>query len=305
MATLSILIITYNRPDDLLALLKDIDQQEASQEYLKEVLILNNASTVSYKPVEDFINNHKNIPITYIPHNENLGVARGRNFLIDKATGKYILMIDDDMEFGSRDAIKTMAVLFEQPQYIENNTAIITLNTFYYSTRQRQDSAFPHKNLKEYGDKHWFLTYYFAGGAHIVKKEVFDKVGIYPVNFFYGMEEYDFSYRIIDAGYTLAFDDSVLLLHKESPTGRVPNKEKLSMMWVNKSKVAWRYLPKKYFYSTAFMWGLQYLKKTGFNLPGFFKSWLKIFKIPATETRNPISETSIQYLHKVQARLSY
>jgi hypothetical protein len=76
-------------------------------------------------------------------------------------------------------------------------------------------------------------------------------------------------------------------------------------MWLNKSKVAWRYLPKKYFYSTAFMWSLQYLKETSFNLDGFYNGWKKIFTISSTEKRTPIKQTTIDYLRKVKARLWY
>jgi len=49
--SISILIITYNRPDDLLELLQSIRMQKDISS-LKEVLVLNNASTVSYAAVE-------------------------------------------------------------------------------------------------------------------------------------------------------------------------------------------------------------------------------------------------------------
>jgi hypothetical protein len=95
------------------------------------------------------------------------------------------------------------------------------------------------------------------------------------------------------------------MLHKESPAGRKPKKEKLQMMWLNKSKVAYRYLPKIYFYSTAVMWSLQYLKETGFHLPGFFSGWGKLFAIPGKEKRTPINKKTFQYLKQVNARLWY
>jgi hypothetical protein len=95
------------------------------------------------------------------------------------------------------------------------------------------------------------------------------------------------------------------MLHKESPLGRKPIREKVEMMWVNKSKVAWRYLPKKYFYSTAFLWSMQYLKETGFNLQGFINGWKKILTISSKEKRSPIEKNTMDYLRKVKARLWY
>jgi GT2 family glycosyltransferase len=305
MAALSILIITYNRPIDALALLENLNEQQNMLHHVKEILLLNNASTESYATIEQFISNHTELPVQYIVHDKNLGVAGGRNFLIKRAKGDFLLVLDDDVVFEKNNAIEKVATLFSQPRFIENNTAVITLNIFYYDTDERQPSAFPHKDIENYKDKPWFFTYYFTGAAHLMKRALFDKTGFYPEDFFYGMEEYDLSYRVLNTGYTLAYDDSVKVLHKESPTGRVSNATKLGMMWLNKSKVAWRYLPKKYFYSTAFMWSLEYLKKTGFNINGMFTILSKILSIPKTEKRFPISEKSLQYLKSNKARLWY
>jgi GT2 family glycosyltransferase len=168
-----------------------------------------------------------------------------------------------------------------------------------------QKNGLPHKRYEEYKSKSFFETYFYAGGAHAIKRDVIEKLGKYPDDFFYGMEEYDLAYRILDAGYSIVYSDKIVMLHKESPLGRKPKKEKLQMMWVNKSKVAWRYLPKKYFYSTSFMWSLQFLKETGFNLSGFFNGWKKIFNIPRSERRTTIKQSTMDYLRKVKARLWY
>jgi GT2 family glycosyltransferase len=150
-----------------------------------------------------------------------------------------------------------------------------------------------------------FLTYYFTGAAHLIKREVFKECGLYPTDFFYGMEEYDLSYRVLDKGYSIGYSNSITFLHKESPLGRKPKNEQIKMMWVNKCKVAFRYLPVKYFYTTAIMWSFEYLKKTGFDLKGWFKGWMQILRIQQTEERTPIKETALEYLKKVEARLWY
>jgi len=51
-------------------------------------------------------------------------------------------------------------------------------------------------------------------------------------------------------------------------------------MWVNKSKVAWKYLPLRFFYTTAILWSLEYMKKSGWHVGGFFKGWGEIIRIP-------------------------
>jgi GT2 family glycosyltransferase len=119
------------------------------------------------------------------------------------------------------------------------------------------------------------------------------------------MEEYDLGYRIIDAGYSIVYSDRVTMLHKESPLGRKTKKEKQAMLWINKSKVAWRYLPIPYYISTSVMWSLEYLRKTGFDIIGWFKGWFSVLGIPGKEKRSPISDASLRYLNENEARLWY
>lgn len=302
---ISVLIITYNRPEDTLALLESLKAQEKLNNYAGEILLLNNASTVAYNKVEEFIEANPEMQIEYIPSKENLGVAKGRNFLIQKAKCPYLLVVDDDIEFPDTNALQVLSQLFSKKQYVENNTAVITLDIFYYENKERQRSAFPHKKYDKYVGKNWFLTSTFSGGANIIKKEVFEEVGYFPEDFFYGMEEYDLSYRIIGAGYTLAYDNSVKVYHKESPLGRVPTKEKLAMMWYNKSVVAWKYLPNRYFYSTALMWTFEYLRKTKFDVVGAIRNLKKIRKIPKLEPKNKINQAALNFLKTVEARLFY
>jgi GT2 family glycosyltransferase len=182
---------------------------------------------------------------------------------------------------------------------------IAAFKVYYHSTKEMQVNAFPHKQFEQRKDLHQFDTYYFSGCAHAIRRSVFDSVGYYPENFFYGMEEYDLSFRTLKAGFKIIYDDRVVVLHKESPHGRISNKDKLRSMWVNKTKVAWKYLPKKYFYSVALLWSFQYLKKTGADFKGWIKGWKQIRRISSSEQRTPITSKNISYLDKVQARLWY
>lgn len=304
-ANLSILIITYNRPEDTLDLLKNMSQQEDYSESVGEVLLLNNNSSTSYHIVDEFIAEHPEMRINFINHSENLGVARGRNFLIQQAKFPYLLVLDDDVLFDTTTAFKQANYLFEEELFAQNNVAVIMLNVFYHATKERQKSAFPHKKFEKYKDQHQFLTYYFIGAAHLMRRELFDKTGLYPEDFFYGVEEYDLSYRILENGYRLAYDDSIKVYHKESPAGRITNTQKLKMLWYNKSVVTWKFLPKKFFYTTTLLWSFFFLKQSNFKVITFFKTWKEIFAIRKKYTRKPIGQDALDYLQKTEARLWY
>ncbi len=288
----------------MLDLLKNISQFDKAEELLEEVIIVNNASIANYAEVKQFIDTTPSIPFRYYDAPENLGVARERNFAIQKGAAPIIIMLDDDAVLQNKDCLVNLVKEFEISN-TERPKAIVSFKVLYYDTLEMQVNALPHKKYRQYKDKPFFETYYYAGGAHAIKREVIEKIGFYPNDFFYGMEEYDLSYRILDAGFCIVYCDKIIMLHKESPLGRKPKEEKLRMMWVNKSKVAYRYLPKSFFYSTAFMWSLQYLKVTGFNVKGFLKGWREVFIIPRSEKRNFVKPATMAYLRKVKARLFY
>lgn len=288
----------------MLELLQNIATMDDADKLLEEIIIVNNDSTDDYSRVKNFIQNNQQLPYRYFDAPENLGVARGRNFAIKKGRAPIIIMLDDDAVLQNKDCLVNLVEEFETKN-TERPKAIVSFKVLYYDTLQMQQNALPHKRFNEYKDKSFFETYFYAGGAHAVKRELIEKLGLYPEDFFYGMEEYDLSYRVLEAGYTIVYSDKIVMLHKESPQGRKPKEEKLRMMWVNKSKVAYRYLPNKYYYTTAWMWSFQYLRMTGFNLKGYFKGWKEIRAISKTEQRKPVNAATLTYLKKLKARLWY
>ena len=288
----------------MLELAENISQLDRAAELLEEVIILNNCSTEDYSKVRAFVKSTPHIPFKYFAAPENLGVTKGRNYALGKGSAPIVIMLDDDAVLQNKDCLVNLLAEFENHN-TERPKAIVTFKVLYYDTLAIQVNALPHKRFNEYKDKAFFETYFYAGGAHAIKREVIEKLGDYPPDFFYGMEEYDLSYRILNAGFAIVYSDKIVMLHKESPLGRKPKNEKLRMMWVNKSRVAYRYLSKRYFYSTAIMWSLQYLKITRFNLAGFFKGWKQVFNIPKNEKRTLLTAETIHYIKSLKARLWY
>lgn len=305
MKPLSFVIITYNRPADTLELLQNISGLNRASELLQDVIVVNNASADDYSSVKSYIQQTPQIPFQFIDATENPGVTKGRNFALQYAQGDIIIFLDDDAVLQNKDALENVIKSFSQPGIDQRETAIVSFKVLYYDTLAMQENALPHKKFNDYKQKLQFFTYYFAGGAHAIKRRVLNEVGNLPADFFYGMEEYDLSYRILDKGYCIKYDSSIVMLHKESPLGRKPRSDKQRMMWVNKSTVAYRYLPKIYFYSTSIMWSIEYLRKVGFDLPGWFKGWSQVFSIAGKTTRQPLKKSTLEYLRKVEARLWY
>ena len=301
MNKIAIIIITYNRPADMLALAMNIEKLSSKKDLLEEVIIVNNNSTESYDEVKSFIQENPSTPFKFIESKENLGVSRGRNFAIEQSTAPILVLMDDDAEFQDVDVLERI-----NTSVIENpNAGILAMKILYFQNKEFQINCFPHKSFEKRKNLNSFDTYYFAGCGNIIQKEAFNKVGAFPTDFFYGMEEYDLSYRVLDAGYTIKYIADIVLLHKESPEGRQTKSDKLRGMWVNKTKVAWRYLPLSCYFTTAMMWSLFFLLKSKFDLIGFIKGWAAVISIPFIEKRMIVTKSTIEYLNKVEARIIY
>jgi len=112
MKPLSFVIITYNRPEDMLALAENLSRLAGLDELVEELIILNNLSSVSYQPVEDFIASHPAVPFRYFVAPENLGVSRGRNYAVRQSRAPILVFLDDDALIRNNDALYTIAAMF-------------------------------------------------------------------------------------------------------------------------------------------------------------------------------------------------
>jgi GT2 family glycosyltransferase len=299
---LSVIVISYDRPEELIALLESLLRQEGKEDVLEEVLLLDNGSTRDYARVRELVAAHPELRATLQRSETNAGVS-ARNRLVSEARGDALLMLDDDVVLGDPRSLVQLSDLLEEPFFADARCAAVSVRVVRAGTDEIQRSVFPHKRFGRYSMRSRFLTSYFNGCAYVIRRAAFEVAGPLPEDFFYAMEEYDLAYRLVRAGYTLGYDDSVTVEHKESPAGRQPNATRIRMQWVNKSKVAWRYLPRRYFATTALLWSVNYLRRTRGDLRGFFQGLSAVIRIPTTERRDPIGREGLEYLASIDARL--
>lgn len=302
---LSVLVVTFNRPDDLLDLFRSLRAQEDHATLLEEVLVLDNGTTIDYSEPWRFARENDELGIRLIRSETNLGVTKGRNVLMSKARGDVLLVLDDDVVLPTTRDLRGLAEVFDRDIFRTANAAVVQPRVIYHETKELQRSAFPHKRRATDEQFTEFFTSYFTGCAHLIRRESLDVVGLYPEDFFYGMEEYDLSYRLIDAGYAIGYTPCVTLEHKESPTGRLGDHAKLRRQWVNKTVVAWRYLPRRYALTTTFMWSLEYIRRVKGHPADYFRAWRDVLMIPLAVRRTPLQADSLAYLRSLGARLLY
>ena len=299
----SFVIISFNRAEDTIDAVKNVLQLDNVNGWSKEIVVLNNGSTQDYSVFQNYLNTlsaeERNF-IHYINHTENLGVAGGRNICIKKATGKYLLFMDDDSEIANKDVIQKVLDLYKK--YENEKLAIIG---FLGQNPFSGKFDMPLKDPKLIEGKQEVFYNLFFGYGHVFPKSLIEQTGYYQEDFFYGMEEYDLSYATVKAGYSILFTKDILAIHKQNPNGREPGNITQARFFENKMIVVYKHLPLFYVISHFIFWSGYFLYKSKFAIILYFKSIFSMLKRMKVAKREVINANGMNYLHKVKARLLY
>lgn len=202
----SIVVLTYNRKDVLAELLRQLSALNRPD---LEVVVVDNCSTDGSGELVRMI--YPRFRVVRPPF--NMG-AVGRNAGMAAARGRYLITIDDDILGLDGADLDAIAAAFD---------------------RDRQTGALCFKVLDHYSGKvcNWchprdphtsadtgFETCEITEGAVVFRREVLDKVGLYPENFFISHEGADLAARIIDGGYRILYLPQVAVSHKYALNGR-------------------------------------------------------------------------------------
>jgi len=189
-----------------------------------EILVCDMGSEVD--PTERI--NAANYPNTRVLRSEkNLGFTGGNNWGMRQAKGDYIFIVNNDTEVTP----ELLDVLI-QP-FFDDPTIGVTCPKirFFQHPDMIQYAGFNPINVftgrttavgsKEI-DKGQCDVSGYTHGAHgcamLVSREIINKVGMFPENFFIYYEEWDWSARILKAGYHIYYQAKGLIYHKESIT---------------------------------------------------------------------------------------
>jgi len=88
-----------------------------------------------------------------------------------------------------------------------------------------------------------FLTFRFVGGCVAFRTACLREVGGFLPDFFYGLEEIELSYRIIDAGWRIRYDPAISCEELEHPAGRDAKKRVQTQRLANKYIISYLRMP--------------------------------------------------------------
>jgi GT2 family glycosyltransferase len=187
-----------------------------------EILVCDMASTVDPTSLIN-AGNYPNTKLLLSP--DNLGFAGGNNWGIRQAKGDYIFVVNNDTEITEDLLDKLLQPFFDDPSTGATSPKI----RYFFQPGIIQYAGFNRMNLytgrtttvgdNEKDEGQYDIsgpTYGAHGCAMMVSREVIEKVGMFPEKFFLYYEEWDWSARILKAGYKIWYTADALIYHKES-----------------------------------------------------------------------------------------
>jgi len=250
-----ILILNYNRKKETLKCLKLFNKPD----YLKNIIVIDNGSQDN--SVNAISGNYPKIKI--IENKQNLGFSKGMNvgikYDLEKGAEK-ILLLNNDIEFtpkSFRALINSEGNIVGPVLQFERNGETVydfgghfnkfTGRTYHEETTVR--NKIKARNLD-----------YVSGAVILIKREVFEKIGLFDERFFLYYEDADFCYRAKKAGFIVKLEPKSIFFHKLGATSGRNSKITLchnlrsNLLFINKN-IIWFKRPIAWGY-----WGLLVIK---------------------------------------------
>lgn len=187
-----------------------------------DIIVVDNASEPT---LASCIDASRYANLTIVRSEQNLGFTGGNNLGIANAKGDYFFIVNNDTELNPdllTELLKPFAAdsrigvtcpkirFFSNPALVQyagyNPMNMLTGTAVPVGYKLPDDPSYDRPGP----------TAFAHGCAMLVSRSVVEKVGRFAERFFLYYEELDWSQRIRDAGFTIYYQPSAYILHKES-----------------------------------------------------------------------------------------
>lgn len=205
---ISIVVITYNRKDDLKVCLESLEEQTFSS--YETIVVDNNSTDGTATMIREEYN-----WVNYVQLDENIGIdARNRGF--DEATGDLVLTLDDDSELPNKNVLNRVGEVFER------NDELGAAGFRIIDEEGEEEPWFDWPLVGNARDGYKSPTFVTCGAA--IRPEAYERTeGFWPPYFVY-VEERDLATRIIASGAEIRYFPNISIIHHRSSTNREKGK---------------------------------------------------------------------------------
>ena len=176
--------------------------------------------------------NSVDAPAQVVELSENVGVPGGRHAGTKAGTADIIGFLDDDAELRG-DSSQVIEAFAADPLL---GAVALRLVDEHEETARRHVPRLGGRDPERSGDVALFL-----GGACAIRREAYEQVGGYFTDLFYGHEEVELCWRLVDAGWNIRYLADVEVFHPRTAIERHP--EGWELTGRNRVLIARRTLP--------------------------------------------------------------
>lgn len=209
----SIVMLSWNRKSELKKSLSGIKKQDYKN---PEIIVVDNGSEDG---TQEMIK--KEFPeVNLIEVGRNPGVA-SYNLGFKKAQGQYVVVLDDDSNPSKMAISKALKIFNQKP-----NLGIIAGNIKNPNGHsETQEWVSVYERFKGPTSGRSFPWFTFIGCGAVIKKEVLDRTGYYPPEYFLYWNENDLSARAIQAGYDIEYHPEIVFEHRVAKKQRTSGRK--------------------------------------------------------------------------------
>jgi len=287
MIILSIILVNYNSRDALHPCLESLKNQEGKFSF--EVIVIDNDSSESIIELESSFQQ-----FTFIYNEKNIGFAAANNIGIERALGKYILLLNPDT-IVNENSFQPMIKYLEEnknvgivgckifnadgdiersthsfpsllKEFVHANEFIKNIVGYESGLAEFLKKIFKSKSLESYWDHNSLKEVdHVTGACMMVNREAIDIVGLLDEAFFLYNEEVEWSLRFKKAGYKSVFlpGSSIIHLFGHSTKQRV-QKQKINHLLLERYRGMFYFFQKHY--SSTKLFALRAIVLQGFTL---------------------------------------
>src|SRR5580693_3266628 len=198
---LSCVILTMgDRPAELNRAIDSVLTQQTPV----ELVVVGNGTSVPGLPAD--------VKTVELP--ENVGVAAGRNAGVDACTGDVVLFLDDDGWYPDASLSTYLSDRFAA----DPSLAVLSMRVVDPDGGPGARWHVPRLRAGDPARSSVVTT--FLGGACAIRRSAYLEAGGMQDRFFYGHEETDLAWRLIDRGYRLEYDAGTRMCHHTLPNAR-------------------------------------------------------------------------------------
>jgi len=248
MPTLSVVVATRNRKDEVTDLLRDLSR--LAWQPGDEIAVVDNGSTDGTAR-----SLQQSLPRALVlPFPENRGAPAARNAGAAATRGEILVFLDDDCRVEDPEFLDRVRRAFAAT----GEAGAIAFRILDPVTRRPRSFEIPRRR-KDLAMEPCETSYFVSAGC-AVRREVFDACGGMDPSLTYGFEELDFCYRAVARGFRIFYRPDIVVLHRLSRAGR-PAWRRTYFFYRNKIWISARYLPWPMFLSQMALWSGYFLKE--------------------------------------------